>query len=78
MNINERAIDVGAEHYDGRWVFTDVELKAFARAVAAAEREACAKVCEDAAEYSKVSVGPMRYAVMGCAAAIRARAVDQP
>jgi uncharacterized GH25 family protein len=45
------------------FVFDDAGLERFAEVVAAAEREACAKVCED----MSVVVGVF------CAAAIRAR-----
>ena len=48
-------------------------LERFAALVAAAEREACAKVCEDAAE-DRVKGAISLYAALGCAAAIRARA----
>ena len=34
------------------WTLTDFNLKEFAALVAAAEREACAKVCEDSVEYA--------------------------
>jgi hypothetical protein len=44
-------------------------LERFAALVAAAEREACAKVCD---EYAKNSSNPMNFAE-NCAAAIRAR-----
>ncbi len=49
------------------WLFSESHLERFAALVAAAEREACAKVCE---EYA----GPFNSHRIGeCAAAIRAR-----
>ena len=64
----------------GHWVFTLNELERFAALVAAAEREACAKVCED----SDHVVGGKGYydqlgdadaTVRNIATAIRARGV---
>ena len=54
------------------WVFGDETLERFAALVAAAEREACAKVCEileaeDDSFYAEFS------GAIDCAAAIRAR-----
>lgn len=63
--------------YDGReemwWAGTDT-LERFAALVAAAEREACAKVCEDwrAALDSRTEQAE-GFAAAECAAAIRAR-----
>jgi hypothetical protein len=51
-------------------VWTDT-LAQFAALVAAAEREACAKVCEDAAHPESGS--KLAWASRACAAAIRAR-----
>lgn len=34
-------------HSNGSWISIKFELEAFAKLVAAKEREACAKVCED-------------------------------
>ena len=48
------------------WVFGDETLERFAALVAAAEREACAKVCESEGKRIDASW-------MSCAAAIRAR-----
>jgi hypothetical protein len=48
------------------WTCTDYEIIKFAAMIADAEREACAKACEDAR--SLPDVGPLY-----CAAAIRAR-----
>lgn len=46
-------------------VLTWTDLEKFAALVAAAEREACAKVCDDLVLH--------QYSASGCAAAIRAR-----
>jgi hypothetical protein len=51
--------------------FTD-QLERFASLVAAAEREACAKVCEDTDQDYNADGSP-RYLNYQCAAAIRAR-----
>jgi hypothetical protein len=51
--------------------FNDVGLELFANLVAAAEREACAKVCEEWGATTKMEQG--RLAGNRCAAAIRAR-----
>ena len=48
-----------------KWCVNFIELEAFAKLVAAKEREACAKVCEQ--------VKGEMYSVNGCIAAIRAR-----
>lgn len=60
--------------YDGIW---SEEFERFAALVAAAEREACAKVCETAAkalEINREDIEPMpRTVAIQCAAAIRAR-----
>lgn len=57
--------------------FRAEELERFARLVAAAEREACAKVCEATAkalEINREDIEPMpRTVAIQCAAAIRAR-----
>ena len=50
-----------------RWHIQTELIKRFARCVAAAEREACAKVCETSNSYYDSVI------VEGCAAAIRAR-----
>jgi hypothetical protein len=50
MNIIEMAQEVGFErikHTNEDWVCFSEEIEAFAALVAAAEREACAKVCEE-------------------------------
>jgi putative NIF3 family GTP cyclohydrolase 1 type 2 len=58
------------------WVFGDETLERFATLVAAAEREACAKVCDEKvdAEYKtgKVDHNEMAW-TQACAIAIRAR-----
>ncbi len=59
---------------NGDWVCTTEEIERFAALVAAAEREACAKVCEDIGRAAfhdcdlRFAGGPI-----DCAAAIRAR-----
>ena len=50
---------------NGFWTVTSEELEAFAALVAAAEREACAKVCDAEATVEGIA--------QKCAAAIRAR-----
>ena len=74
-DIIRMAREAGIE-FDPRWgtCYTgNVQLERFAALVAAAEREACAKVCEQ--EWNKYCVEPSGYAlaVNECAAAIRAR-----
>ena len=48
-------------------------LKQFAKLVAAKEREACAKVCEELAELSRISDSDSMWEWGECASAIRAR-----
>jgi hypothetical protein len=64
------------------WLFSDEALQRFAALVAAAEREACAKVCEDLREFFSGTSLAVDYenhspsnslAYTQCAAAIRAR-----
>lgn len=50
--------------------FTEAELERFAALVAAAERDACAKVCE---QIDTAAFGSNRPEANDCAAAIRAR-----
>lgn len=69
----QMALDAGFERNSLGWTFTygklDYHLERFANLVAAAEREACAKVCEDIdAEYEGEDV-----LATWCANAIRAR-----
>jgi hypothetical protein len=52
---------------------TPSTLERFAALVAAAEREACAKVCEQAAEDSERGRWTSRYAAAECRRRIRAR-----
>ena len=47
------------------------QLERFAAIVAAAEREACAKVCDAQHDRARTSTGALR--ALACAAAIRAR-----
>ncbi len=49
------------------------QLEAFAKLVAAKEREACAKVCEELAELNRFSETDSMWEWGECAAAIRAR-----
>ena len=56
----ELAIKAGCSCKWGIYSFTEAELKKFVQFLIAAEREACAKVCENYTEYE-------------CAASIRAR-----
>ena len=52
------------------WYISQGQLELFANLVAAAEREACAKVCND---ISKDSRGDWKNGAMECEEAIRAR-----
>ena len=52
------------------FVCTDKDIVRFANLVAAAEREACAKLCE---EYAAANTSWTKAAVKDCAAIIRAR-----
>ena len=49
------------------WTISTPHLEEFARLVAAHEREACAKVCDDLVLH--------QYSASGCAAAIRERSI---
>ena len=64
----------GVLSYDaeGRWILSEQEVIQLAARVAAAEREACAKVCE---ELFQITPPYTTYAeaAQDCAAAIRAR-----
>ena len=51
--------------HNGFWTVTQEELERFAALVAAAEREACAEICDDEANIEGVA--------QRCAAVIRAR-----
>ena len=55
------------------WAITQEELERFAALVAAAEREACAKLCEDGPIPKESSTLTHIPTLVGCAAAIRAR-----
>lgn len=65
--IKELAIKAGAQYFKHAdyWMTTDLDIHQFAELVAAAEREACAKVCDE-------------HLLLGnkCAAAIRARGTE--
>jgi hypothetical protein len=67
MNIIELAKQAGLNHWTCE--FYGEELKAFEALVAAAEREECAKLCD---ENAKNSSNPMNFAE-NCATDIRAR-----
>ena len=54
------------------WVFGDETLERFATLVAAAEREACAKVCEELKPFGP-HLDIQKATAEDCAAAIRAR-----
>ncbi len=55
------------------WHMIDEVLARFAALVIAAEREACAKVCDSEAEDKTYQTGYLQEAAEDCAAAIRAR-----
>jgi hypothetical protein len=57
------------------WTITQEELERFAYLVAAKEREACAKVCEDNADCCNLG-SPIYTILSSNAAAIRARGND--
>ena len=68
-DIVKMARKAGIAKYGLGWTCWEGQLEAFAALVAAAEREACAKVCEDIdTEYEGQDV-----LATWCAAAIRAR-----
>ena len=62
--IIRMAREAGAIQVDGKIAFYEDDLERFAALVAAHEREACAKVCDDIGDSDNG---------YGCAAAIRAR-----
>ena len=55
--------------------FSDDQIKKFATIVAAAEREACAKECDELAELNRQSPTDAVWQWEECAAAIRARSM---
>ncbi len=59
------AWEAKADYDNGVWSLTYDELEAFAALVAAAERESCAKMCEDLDHFGADCID--------CAAGIRAR-----
>jgi len=65
-----------AEPLEHPWKFSESELMRFAVLVAAAEREACAKVCDEKVD-AEYATGKVDHNEMGwtqaCAIAIRAR-----
>ena len=79
--LTQLAKEVGAElsayinyHYDEVVVvFYKDQLERFAALVAAAEREACAKLCEDGPLPKESTTFTHIPTLVGCAAAIRAR-----
>ena len=62
----DEIIDLACEHTVGGLEFDEEGLLRFVEIIAAAEREACAKVCEELGYYAK-------HGGWGCADAIRAR-----
>jgi hypothetical protein len=71
-DIIRLALEAGFELHDGAfevalWIGTENDLEHFAALVAAAEREACAKVCEELNAWNEDDPGS------SAAAAIRAR-----
>jgi hypothetical protein len=58
--------------HNGFWTVTQEELERFAALVAAAEREACAQVCEDKAR-TVINKSNTKTAINHCTAVIRAR-----
>lgn len=64
-------------HSNGSWVGINEELERFAALVAAAEREACAKVCEDFAGGTSAYEAHHRFAAYKCADLIRKRGEDE-
>ncbi len=72
--IIEMARQAGCFEKHQVFYFTSPELEAFAKLVAAKEREACAKVCDDInAVYNKPEDAAERVASQWCAERIRAR-----
>ncbi len=68
-DVIRMAREAGAGNLHGEWsLFGHVALERFAALVAAAEREACAKVCEEVADIDWYWDG-----AMPCVKAIRAR-----
>ena len=63
--------EVIVRHSNGSWQSIEERLDQFAALVAAAEREACAQVCDVEAE--RLGWPTERFAADNCAAAIRAR-----
>ena len=73
-DIIRMAREVGGVENVTVWLFDEIELERFAALVAAAEREACAKVCDAQAKSLKDDGLPtMAYEARYSAAAIRAR-----
>ena len=73
-DIIRMAQEAGFEELGSRsddWVCFGDEIERFAALVAAAEREACAKVCDELADASNLVYAGT--AAMKCATAIRAR-----
>ena len=59
-------------------VYTAAQMKAYAAKAVEAEREACAKVCEDAISSYVTDSGGMRLVTLALAAAIRSRGEVKP
>jgi hypothetical protein len=70
--MNQEEIILMARNEYGTYAFTAESLAEFANLIAAAEREACAKVC-DAVQKKNEDDGAFMWEARNCAAAIRAR-----
>ena len=74
--IKDLYLQVADELCDGKewcWHGTDEPLQRFAALVAAHEREACAKVCDDLVGDGMMGTAEWNSGVLNCVAAIRAR-----
>ena len=72
-DITHMAREAGLMAWNGDCVLTDGQLERLAALVAAAEREACAKVCDDMEEKAEGTECCKWPTPADCAAAIRAR-----
>lgn len=72
--IKELAIKAGAQYFkhSDYWMTTDLDIHHFAELVAAAERELCAKLCDDLLANPHRG-GGWSDACIECSVAIRAR-----
>lgn len=53
MTLNEMIEECFTRDEIGLWIATDHNIKDFAKLVAAAEREACNAICEDAYDWAR-------------------------